>query len=79
MKVNFIFQFFERDITLLNCIFPCVQQQKLEKLGRAKMLIKEEFERKESSQSSAQDSDSDDEIGPKAHMSLLDQHSKQKV
>ena len=42
------------------------------------MLIKEEFDRKESSQSSAQDSESDDEIGPKAHMSLLDQHSKLK-
>ena len=42
------------------------------------MLIKEEFDRKDSSQSSAHDSDSDDEIGPKAHMSLLDQHSKLK-
>ena len=42
------------------------------------MLIREEFDRKESSQSSAQDSDSGDEIGPKANMSLLDQHSKLK-
>ncbi len=43
------------------------------------MLIREELDRKESSASSARDTDSeDDEIGPKANMSLLDQHSKLK-
>ncbi len=53
-------------LTIFYILLKIFQMNKLEKLGRAKMLIREaQIEKKESSQSSAQDSDSDDEIGPK--------------
>ena len=54
------------------------QMQKLVKLGRAKMLVKEEEERKESTEEEAGDTAEDSQLGPKSSMSLLDQHSKLK-
>ena len=58
---------------------------KLEKLSRAKMLKKQEVEaeKKESTHDEEEEEEDEDSqnkkfVGPKAHVSLLDQHSKLK-
>ena len=54
-----------------------LQMAKLQKFGRARMLIKEE-EKKDSTSEQADSDDEDVQAGPKANVSLLDQHSRLK-
>lgn len=51
--------------------------QKMVKLGRAKMIVREEEERKESTEEEVAEGE-DSQLGPKSSLSLLDQHSKLK-
>ncbi|KAI0219015.1 putative ATP-dependent RNA helicase DDX41, partial [Lamellibrachia satsuma] len=53
------------------------QMQKMVKLGRAKMIVREEEERKESTEEEVAEGE-DSQLGPKSSLSLLDQHSKLK-
>ena len=50
---------------------------KMAKLGRAKMIVREEEELKESTEEEGGERE-DSHLGPKCSMSLLDQHSKLK-